>query len=164
MEKTTPPKYFVHSLAECQSNSIGEDTKVWQFTAILEGAKIGNNCNINSHCFIENDVVIGDNVTIKCGVYLWDGIRVENNVFIGPNVTFTNDKNPVSKVYPEKFLLTLIKSNASIGAGAVILPGLCVGSGALIGAGAVVTHDVPDGGVVYGNPARLRQIGNRHST
>lgn len=164
MDEKIPSKYFVHRLAECQSDDIGDDTQIWQFTVVLKQAKIGKNCNINSHCFVENDVTIGNNVTVKCGVYIWDGIHIEDNVFIGPNVTFTNDKKPVSKVYPEKFLQTVVKRGASVGAGAVILPGLCVGSGALIGAGAVVTRDVPDGGVVYGNPARLRQIGSRHST
>jgi acetyltransferase-like isoleucine patch superfamily enzyme len=157
-------KFFVHRLAECQSDDIGDNTQIWQFTVVLKQAKIGKNCNINSHCFIENDVTIGNDVTIKCGVYIWDGISIEDNVFIGPNVTFTNDKRPISKLYPEKFLRTVVKCGASVGAGAVILPGLSVGSGALVGAGAVVTRDVPDGGVVYGNPARLRKTGNHHLT
>ena len=156
-------KYSVHRLAECQTTDVGFDTKIWQFTVILKQAKIGHNCNINSHCFIENDVVIGDNVTVKCGVYIWDGISIENNVFIGPNVTFTNDKKPVSKVYPHNFLRTLIMEGASIGAGAVILPGLSIGRRAMIGAGAVVTHDVPDDGDVYGNPARLIYIDRPNS-
>ena len=102
----TPTKYFVHQLADCQSTDIGEQTAVWQFTVILPRAKIGSNCNINSHCFIENDVLVGNNVTIKCGVYLWDGLSIENNVFVGPNATFTNDKLPRSKVYPKNFLCT----------------------------------------------------------
>jgi UDP-2-acetamido-3-amino-2,3-dideoxy-glucuronate N-acetyltransferase len=155
-------KYFAHRLAECQSDNIGDDTKIWQFTVVLKQAKIGKNCNINSHCFVENDVVIGDYVTVKCGVYIWDGIHIGNNVFIGPNVTFTNDKEPVSKSYPENFLRTRVHDGASIGAGAVILPGLTIGRRAMVGAGAVVTHDVPDDGVVYGDSARLRHIG-RHN-
>jgi UDP-2-acetamido-3-amino-2,3-dideoxy-glucuronate N-acetyltransferase len=154
--------YFVHRLAECQATDIGYGTKIWQFTVILKQAKIGSNCNINSHCFVENDVVIGNNVTVKCGVYIWDGIHIGNSVFIGPNVTFTNDKEPVSKSYPANFLRTLVHDGASIGAGAVILPGLTIGRRAMVGAGAVVTHDVPDDGVVYGDSARLRHIG-RHN-
>jgi UDP-2-acetamido-3-amino-2,3-dideoxy-glucuronate N-acetyltransferase len=150
------PEFFVHGLADCQTSEIGKDTKVWQFTVVLPGAKIGANCNINSHCFIENDVVVGDNVTVKCGVYLWDGLRVEDHVFIGPNVTFTNDKRPRSKRYPDQFLETCLKQGCSIGAGAVILPGLTIGAHAMIGAGAVVTKDVPDFAVVYGDAARVQ--------
>lgn len=161
MRQNDSLNYFVHRLAECQTTDIGPDTKIWQFTVILKQARIGSNCNINSHCFVENDVVIGNNVTVKCGVYIWDGIHVGDNVFIGPNVTFTNDKEPVSKLYPEKFLRTLVCEDASIGAGAVILPGLTIGRRAMVGAGAVVTHDVPDDGVVFGDSARLRRIG-RH--
>ena len=162
MGQDESPNYFVHRLAECQATDIGADTKIWQFTVVLQRAKIGVNCNINSHCFVENDVVIGDNVTVKCGVYIWDGVHIENNVFIGPNVTFTNDKRPVSKVYPQSFLRTLIQEGASIGAAAVILPGLRIGRRAVIGAGAVVTHDVPDDGVVYGDSARLRHLGREN--
>lgn len=152
-------RYFAHALADCQSQQIGQDSRVWQFTVVLPQAVIGENCNINSHCFVENDVVVGDRVTVKCGVYLWDGMRIGNDVFIGPNVTFTNDKQPRSKVYPEAFLPTVIEDGASIGAGAVILPGLRIGRRAMIGAGAVVTRDVPEDGVVYGDAARLRLIG-----
>lgn len=143
----------IHRLSDCQSSNIGDGTRVWQFTVVLPGAKIGRDCNINAHCFIENDVVVGDNVTVKCGVYLWDGITLEDSVFVGPNATFTNDKKPRSKVYPDKFLRTVVKRGASIGAGAVILPGLTIGEGAMIGAGAVVTKDVPAGATVYGVPA-----------
>lgn len=154
----------IHRLADCQSECIGEGTAVWQFTVVLPGARIGRNCNINSHCFVENDVVVGDNVTVKCGVYLWDGISIEDNVFIGPNVTFTNDKQPRSKVYPEHFLRTRVMEGASIGAAAVILPGLRVGRHALVGAGAIVTHDVPDHGVVYGDAARLQRLERRQQS
>lgn len=148
---------FIHPLADCSSTQIGNGTRVWQFTVILPGAVIGRNCNINSHCFIENDVVVGDNVTIKCGVYLWDGMRIEDNVFVGPNATFTNDLRPRSKRYPPKFALTLIKECASIGAGAVLLPGLTIGAHAMIGAGALVTKDVPDRTVVYGDASSVRR-------
>jgi len=152
----------IHPLSDVQSQQIGKDTTVWQFTVVLAGARIGTNCNINAHCFIENDVVIGDNVTIKSGVYVWDGLRIEDNVFVGPNATFTNDKFPRSKHYPERFLQTTIKRGASIGAGAVILPGLTIGENAMVAAGAVVTRDVPAGSMVAGNPAK--ELPRRHST
>lgn len=150
---------MIHPLADCQAR-IPEDTNVWQFCVVLPQAQIGSNCNICSHCFIENDVIVGDNVTIKCGVQLWDGIRIENNVFIGPNVTFANDKYPRSKQYPEHFLQTIIKSGASIGANVTLLPGVTVGENAMIGAGSVVTKDVPSGELWIGNPAVfVRKIG-----
>jgi acetyltransferase-like isoleucine patch superfamily enzyme len=121
----------------------------------LPNAKIGANCNICAHVLIENDVVIGDNVTVKSGVQLWDGMRIEDNVFVGPNVTFTNDLFPRSKAQPEHFLQTTIKAGASIGANATILPGLTVAGGAMVGAGAVVTRSVPPNAIVIGNPARI---------
>lgn len=124
---------------------------------ILDGARIGTGSNICSHCFIENDVVVGNNVTIKSGVQLWDGIRLEDEVFIGPNVTFTNDLMPRSKKYPERFLTTIVRKGASVGGGAVLLPGVTIGEGAMVGAGAVVCKDVDPRAVVVGNPAR--QIG-----
>jgi len=145
---------MIHPLSDVQSKNIGQDTKIWQFCVILPGAVIGNNCNINSHVFIENDVVIGNNVTVKSGVQLWDGIRIGDNVFIGPNVTFTNDTVPRSKVYPLTFKKTIVNNGASIGANSTILAGITIGSYALIGAGSVVTKDIPDFSVWYGNPAK----------
>ena len=135
---------MIHPLADVQSKTIGNNTNIWQFCVVLPNAVIGENCNICSHCFIENDVKIGNNVTIKCGVQVWDGITIEDNVFIGANVSFTNDKYPHSKQYPRTFAKTLIKKGASIGAGAVILPGVTIGKNAMIAAGAVVTKDVGD--------------------
>ncbi|WP_313027213.1 acyltransferase [Soonwooa sp.] len=143
----------VHSLADVQSEHIGEGSTIWQFCVILKGAIIGRNCNINCQVFLENDVIIGDNVTIKPGVQVWDGITIEDNVFIGPNVTFTNDLFPRSKRYPEVFAKTLIKKGASIGANATILAGITVGENAMIGAGSVVTKNVGDNEIWYGNPA-----------
>ncbi len=143
-----------HSSSDIQSEKIGAGTRIWQFCVILPGARIGNDCNICSHVFIENDVIVGDRVTIKCGVQLWDGIRIENDVFIGPNVTFSNVDKPRSKQYPPAFLQTIVKCGASIGANATILPGITIGEGAMVGAGAVVVRDVPAGVTVVGNPAR----------
>lgn len=145
----------INILADVQTVNVGDNTAIWQFCVVLAGAKIGSNCNINCHTFIENDVVIGDNVTVKSGVYLWDGISVEDNVFIGPNVTFTNDRYPRSKVYPGSFQKTSILKGASIGANATILGGLIIGAFSLIGAGAVVTRDVPNFAIVYGNPGKV---------
>jgi acetyltransferase-like isoleucine patch superfamily enzyme len=145
---------IIHKLADVASNTIGDGTTIWQFVVVLSGAKIGANCNICAHVFIEDDVVIGDRVTVKCGVQLWDGMRVGNDVFIGPNATFTNDLFPRSKKYPDKYLKTTIGDGASIGAGAVILPGLSIGAGALVAAGAVVTKSVAPRSLVCGNPAK----------
>ncbi|TGS74362.1 N-acetyltransferase, partial [Mesorhizobium sp. M3A.F.Ca.ET.175.01.1.1] len=97
---------------------VGEGTRIWAFAHVLPGAVVGSNCNICDHVFIENDVIIGDEVTIKCGVQLWDGLRLGNRVFVGPNATFTNDRFPRSKEYPETFLLTTVEDGASIGANA----------------------------------------------
>ncbi len=145
---------MIHPLSDCQSKNIGKNTNVWQFCVVLPNAQIGENCNICSHCFIENDVKIGNNVTVKCGVQLWDGIEIEDDVFIGPNVTFTNDKYPRSKQYPEKFLRTKICKGASIGANSTICPGITIGEKAMIGAGSVVTKDVRPNTLLKGNPAK----------
>ena len=144
----------IHKLADVAAQNIGSGTRVWQYVVILSEARIGTDCNICSHVLIENDVIIGDRVTVKSGVQLWDGLRVGNDVFIGPNVTFTNDKFPRSKQYPDKFVETTIENGASIGAGAVILPGIVIGQGAMVGAGAVVTRNVASKSLVQGNPAR----------
>lgn len=136
--------------------SVGERTRIWAFAHILPMARIGDDCNICDGVFIENDVVIGDRVTIKCGVQLWDGISLEDDVFVGPNATFTNDRFPRSRHIPERFARTVVRKGASIGANATILPGITVGTGAMVGAGAVVTRDVPPHAVVVGNPARIK--------
>jgi UDP-2-acetamido-3-amino-2,3-dideoxy-glucuronate N-acetyltransferase len=149
---------FIHTLADVQSSLLGSGTKIWQFVVVLPDARIGNDCNICSHCFIENDVVIGDRVTVKCGVQLWDGLRIGSDVFIGPNVSFANDHFPRSKQTPETFLQTIISDGASIGAGATILPGVTIGYNAMIGAGAVVTRSVPANSVVTGNPAKVVRV------
>ncbi|PPU77916.1 isomerase [Xanthomonas cucurbitae] len=147
--------HFVHPNALCESDTIGEGTRVWAFAHVLPGARLGRDCNICDGVFIESDVVVGDRVTIKCGVQLWDGVRLGDDVFVGPNATFTNDLFPRSRVYPEKFLGTVVESGASIGANATILAGTTIGGGAMIGAGAVVTRSVPPNAIVVGNPARI---------
>lgn len=151
--------YQVHPLADVQTLAVGAGTTIWQFCVVLAGATIGANCNICAHVLIEADVVIGNNVTVKSGVQLWDGVTLEDDVFIGPNVTFTNDPFPRSKVRPIAFSRTTIQKGASIGGGAVLLPGVTVGVGAMIGAGSVVTRSVPPHTTFVGNPAR--QIGLR---
>lgn len=133
---------MIHPLSDVQTKNIGENTNIWQFCVVLPGAQIGAGCNICSHCFIENDVIIGNNVTVKCGVQLWDGMRIEDDVFIGPNVTFCNDKYPKSKNKNFKLEPVIIKKGASIGANATILPEVTIGENALIGAGAIVTKNV----------------------
>ncbi|MDE7372550.1 MAG: N-acetyltransferase [Clostridia bacterium] len=141
---------MIHALSDVQSNHIGATTNVWQFVVILKDAVIGEHCNICANVFIENDVVVGNNVTVKCGVQLWDGLRVEDDVFIGPNVAFCNDKYPRSGHHDFEKLYTVIKKGASIGANATILPGVTIGANAMIGAGAIVTKNVPDGVTVKG--------------
>lgn len=147
--------FFVHPQGICESSSVGDGTRVWAFAHVLQGAVIGRDCNICDHVFIENNVIVGDRVTIKCGVQLWDGLRVQDDVFIGPNATFTNDKFPRSKVYQQKCQETHLEHCCSIGANAVILPGNRVGAYAMVGAGAVVTSNVPPYAIVAGNPARI---------
>jgi UDP-2-acetamido-3-amino-2,3-dideoxy-glucuronate N-acetyltransferase len=146
---------FIHQLADVAECQIDEGTKIWQFVVILKGAKIGRDCNICAHTLIEGDVVIGDRCTIKSGVQIWQGSVIGNDVFIGPNVTLSNDLYPRSKQYPVQFRCVTIHSSASIGANATLLPGVTIGEKAMIGAGAVVTKDVPSRAVVVGNPAKI---------
>ncbi|MBI2706131.1 MAG: WxcM-like domain-containing protein [Actinobacteria bacterium] len=150
-------------MALCESSTIGPGTRVWAFAHVLPGAQLGAECNVCDGVFVESDVVIGDRVTIKGGVQLWNGLRVGNDVFIGPNATFTNDPFPRSKVYPDAPTLTKIDDGASLGANCTVLPGVLVGRNAMVGAGAVVTKDVPPNAKVVGNPARIiGYIGAEH--
>jgi UDP-2-acetamido-3-amino-2,3-dideoxy-glucuronate N-acetyltransferase len=148
--------FFKHDLALVESKNIGSKTRIWAFTHVLPGAIIGADCNICDHVFIENDVILGDRVTVKCGVQIWDGICIEDDVFIGPNATFTNDLFPRSKQYLDTFEKILIQKGASVGANATILAGVTIGRNAMVGAGAVVTNDVPPNAIVIGNPARIK--------
>ena len=153
---------YVHPQALCESPHVGAGTRVWAFAHVLPGAVIGEDCNICDGVFVENDVRVGDRVTVKCGVQLWDGVTLADDVFVGPNVTFTNDPYPRSRQYPAEFPRTVVAQGASLGGGAVILPGVRIGRGAMVGAGAVVTKDVPANAIVVGNPARI--IGYEAST
>ena len=144
-----------HPTAIVESNQIGGGTRVWAYAHILPGARVGRDCNICDHTFIENDVIVGDRVTIKCGVQLWDGLRVEDDVFIGPNATFTNDRYPRSLQHLAEYPQTVIKRGASIGANATVAPGIVIGERAMVGAGAVVTHNAPPHSKLAGNPARI---------
>lgn len=146
---------FIHPLADVAECQIGEGTRIWQFVVVLKGAIIGSDCNICAQTLIEGDVLIGDRVTIKSGVQIWNGTFIGDDVFIGPNATFANDLFPRSKQYPNKFDGVKIKNGASIGANATLLPGVSIGENAMVGAGAVVTKDVPANAVVVGNPAKI---------
>lgn len=149
------PSAKIHPLAVVEDGAaVGARTQVWQFCILLDGARVGADCNLNCHTLVEGGAVIGDRVTLKAGVFVWDGVTLEDDVFCGPNATFTNDKLPRSRQRPAEFAKTLVKKGASVGAGAVILPGLEIGEAAVVGAGAVVTRDVPHGATVIGNPAR----------
>jgi len=148
-------KKQIHSSAQTTGASIGSGTRVWQFCVILPEAQIARDCNICAHVLMEGDVVVGSRVTIKSGVQLWDGTRIEDDVFIGPNATFTNDRTPRSRKR-RRLLVTRVQRYATIGANATILPGLTIGKGAMVSAGAVVTRDVPDHALMIGNPARRK--------
>src|ERR1700761_2185652 len=147
-----PP--FIHDRALVESDSIGAGTRIWAFAHVMAGATVGADCNVCDHTYIEGGVILGDRVTVKSGVYLWDGLTIEDDVFLGPQATFTNDLMPRSR-QPFELRRTTVRAGATIGAGAVILPGVTIGERAMVGAGAVVTRDVPADVVVVGNPARV---------
>ncbi len=146
----------IHPTALVASSRIGDGTRIWAFVNVLEGATIGRDCNICDRCFVENDVVVGDRVTVKSGVSLWDGVRLEDDVFVGPGATFANDFRPRSGIRFASHPETFVRIGASLGSAAVVLPGLTIGRWAMVGAGAVVTRDVEEFALVYGNPARPR--------
>ncbi len=150
-------KYFIHPTAIVEEGArIGEGTRIWHFVHIRKGAKIGKNCNIGKGVYIDVNVEIGNNVKIQNFVSIYRGVKIEDDVFIGPHATFTNDLYPRSFNEDWELVPTLVKKGASIGANATIVCGITIGEYAMIGAGAVVTKDVPPFGLVYGNPARLR--------
>ena len=147
---------FIHPQSDVQTEVLGEGTRVWQYVVILPRARIGRNCNICSHCFLENDIELGDDVTVKPFVAICDGVTIEDGVFIGPHVSFTNDRHPKSKNTGYRQERTRVCRGASIGAGARILAGVTIGEGAMVAAGSVVTRDVAPGAKVFGVPARPR--------
>jgi UDP-2-acetamido-3-amino-2,3-dideoxy-glucuronate N-acetyltransferase len=153
---TSPePAHFQHDLACVETDRVGPRTRIWAFAHVLSGAVLGADCNICDHVFIESDVIVGDRVTVKCGVQLWNGVRLQDDVFVGPNATFTNDPFPRSRDYTKGVVETVVERQASIGANATILPGVRIGRNAMVGAGAVVVADVPANAIVVGNPARI---------
>ncbi len=149
------PDVFIHPLANVEASDIGSGTRIWQFAVVVRGARIGRNCNICAHTFVEGAAVIGNDVTLKCGVYVWDGIELHDGVFVGPNAAFTNDPFPRSRQRPQSYQRTVIERGASIGANATLLPGITIGERAMVGAGAVVVESVPADCVVVGNPGRI---------
>lgn len=155
--KTLFPNVQIHSLALVDDGAkIGVRSRVWAYAHILPGAVVGDDCNICDHTFIEGQVVLGNRVTVKCGVYLWDGVIVEDDVFIGPAAVFTNDLKPRSRKRVEVYTKTIMKQGCSIGANATVLAGTIIGMWSIVGAGSVVTSDVPNFGMVWGNPARFQ--------
>ncbi len=150
----SPEPPYVHPQALVESADIGAGTRIWAFAHVMPGARIGADCNVCDHTYVEGGVVVGDRVTIKSGVYLWEGMIVEDDVFLGPQATFTNDRFPRSR-QPWKCEGIRISRGATIGAGAVLVPGISIGERAMVGAGAVVVGDVEADVVVVGNPARV---------
>ena len=157
------PTAHIHSQALIDAGAtVGAGTRVWAFAHLLSGAVVGRDCNICDHVFIEEGAFVGDRVTVKSGVQLWDGTTLEDDVFVGPNATFTNDLFPRSKDHPGEYARTLVRSKASIGANATILAGTVIGANAMVGAGAVITRDVPPNAIVTGNPARITGYVSAH--
>jgi UDP-2-acetamido-3-amino-2,3-dideoxy-glucuronate N-acetyltransferase len=151
------PRVFVHPSALCESETVGDGTRVWAFAHVMRGARLGSGCNVGDHAFVETGAVVGDNVTIKNNVLLWNGVTVEDDVFLGPNAVFTNDRAPraaFKKPASEYLVPTLVRRGASIGANATVLCGVTIGEGAFVGAASVVTRDVGAHALVVGNPAR----------
>jgi UDP-2-acetamido-3-amino-2,3-dideoxy-glucuronate N-acetyltransferase len=169
---------FIHRLALCESDTVGDGTRIWAFAHVMAGAVVGRDCNIGDHAFIETGAVVGNRVTIKNHVVVWDGVTIADDAFIGPTVIFTNDRLPRSPRMPAAarryanrsswLLPTKVGRGASLGGGAVIVPGVSIGEFAMIGAGAVVTRDVPPHSLVVGQPARpigwVCQCGRRSPT
>jgi len=147
--------FYCHPNALCESDKIGNGSRIWAFVHVLPGAVIGEDCNLCDGVFVEGDVVVGNRVTVKSGVQLWNGTRLGDDVFVGPNATFTNDRFPRSGQHLDSFPETVVEAGASIGANATLLPGVRIGSGAMVGAGAVITRSVPPNAIVVGNPARI---------
>ncbi|MBA7478063.1 UDP-2-acetamido-3-amino-2,3-dideoxy-D-glucuronate N-acetyltransferase [subsurface metagenome] len=159
MNQEEKKDYFVHESAYVDEPvQIGKGTKIWHFSHIMKGAQIGENCKIGQNVYIDTNVKIGNNVKIQNNVSVYKNVILEDSVFCGPSMVFINVFNPRSD-YPrrlDEYGKTLVKRGATIGANATILCGITIGIYAFIGAGAVVTKDIPDYGLVYGNPARIQ--------
>ncbi len=146
--------HYVHPQALCETESIGANTRIWAFAHVMKDVRLGADCNVGDHSFIESGVTIGDRVTIKNGVAVWEGVTVEDDVFLGPNCVLTNDLFPRSRVYHDHVVPTFIRRGASVGANATIVAGVTLGEYCMVGAGAVVNHDVAPFALVVGVPAR----------
>jgi len=150
--------YFVHESSYVDEPClIGRNTKIWHFSHVMQNSRIGERCNIGQNVVISPDVVIGNNVKIQNNVSIYTGCILEDDVFCGPSMVFTNVVNPRSHVVRKsEYKTTLVRRGASLGANCTVVCGTTIGRYAFVGAGAVVTRDVPDYALVYGNPARLR--------
>lgn len=148
---------FVHALAVVESTEIGKGTRVWGFSHVMKNARIGEDCNLGEHVFVESGAIIGNRVTVKNGISIWDCVEIEDDVFVGPAAVFTNDLRPRAfiKRGRDQFVSTKLEKGTTIGAGVVIVGGVTIGPYAFVAAGSVVTKDVPPHGYVRGNPARL---------
>jgi len=158
----TKNKFWAHKTAEVQKGAkIGKGTKIWQNCQILKGAQIGENCIIGHNCFVGSRAKLGNGVKLESNIDVWDFVNLEDWTFVGPSAVFTNDLTPRAKYpkkeYPEygKWLPTLVKEGATIGANATVLCGNTIGKWAMVGAGAVVTNDVPDYAIAIGVPAKI---------
>jgi acetyltransferase-like isoleucine patch superfamily enzyme len=150
------PSVFVHPLALCESDRIGPRTRIWAFAHVLPGARVGADCNLGDHAFVEGGARLGDRVTVKNAVLIWDKVTVEDDVFLGPGMAFTNDLTPRVgfRKAPQELVATLVRRGASVGANATVVCGTTLGEYCFIGAGAVVTSDVPAFALMVGVPAR----------
>lgn len=154
VDSTEKYRVFVHEHGLCESDDVGSGTRVWAFAHVLSGAKVGKDCNICGGAFVENGAVLGDRVTVKNSVLIWDGVEIRDDCFLGPSAVFTNDLNPRSgRDGSEHLQRTIVKEGATIGANATIVCGIEIGVHAFVGAGSLVRSDVPDHGFMVGNPA-----------
>ncbi len=149
--------YFAHPTAVVESSDIGDGTKIWHFAHVRQGSKIGKNCNVGKSVYVDTEARIGDNVKIQNFVSVYKGVVIEDDVFVGPSATFTNDLYPRAFIWDEEHVvLTLVRRGASIGANSTVICGVTIGEYAMVGAGSVVSRDVPPFALVLGNPAEVR--------
>jgi acetyltransferase-like isoleucine patch superfamily enzyme len=162
--ENTPSRFYLHPQGLCESDTVGDGTRIWAFAHVMKGAVLGKSCNIGEGVFVEAGAVLGDRVTVKNQCLIWDGVHLGDDVFVGPAVVFTNDRRPRSPRMPEVAAryqavdhwleATHVERGASLGAAAVILPGVRIGAYAMVGAAALVTRDVLAHQLVLGQPAR----------